>query len=224
VGCGSPNVAAVFVSGGSGDGVGLSLNLTVSSVSDRPRLGKSAGSAAAAGAASCAEAAAALGDAGSGVDAVGVWDRPADGAVGARLAGGVGVRGRPVAGATGVYVRPAAGGGNVAAGARVRPGSDWVRDRVAAGVLVPASSAAAPEYAVGDAVLARDANGDVSVRPSARGGVALRGMLDTAGLLGPVVVREAPRSRGDGVAVRATPGCVVVVRAEITHAVHDTRA
>jgi hypothetical protein len=117
VGCGSPNVTAVFASEGSGDGVGLSLSLTVSSVSGRPELGREPGSEAAAamvvpsyGVAVAARGVPAGGDAtGVWVRPVdgAVWVRPADGAVGVRPADGVGVRARPAGGAVGG--RPAAG-------------------------------------------------------------------------------------------------------------------
>ena len=65
-------------------------------------------------------------------------------------------------------------GDEVAPVGRGPPGSDCARARVAAGVLVPSSGNEVVEYDVGEAVLVRDANGELVGRPPEYGAVVLR--------------------------------------------------
>jgi hypothetical protein len=75
----------------------------------------------------------------------------------------------------------AAVGVDVGVDVRAWPGSDCARGRVAAGVLVPSSGNAVVEYDVGEAVLVRDANGELVVRLPGYGAVVLRATAGGAG-------------------------------------------
>jgi hypothetical protein len=247
LGWAAPNVADVFAEPGSGDGVGLSPNLAVSSVSVRAVGGG-------------------VGDRGRDTGG-GVWIADAVGV--AARGGGAGAGSWSAA--SGETVGDRAAGDEVSGGAgvgeRLRV-SELVRARVAAGVLVPLSWAALLAYALGEPDRVRDANGEVVVRTSDGGVVGLRPAVGSPSRSAPDALWKAavsiasggwvptPRaggggdasrpgrrggvvgcdSRGSGpevrarVTVRAAPARVAVraasgsvaVRARTMHALHDT--
>lgn len=135
--------------------------------------------------------------------------------------------------AAGVSVRVAAG---VVVGVRARadPGSEVVRERVAAGVLVPVSGTAPLEYEVGDSVLVRDANGELVTEPTGRVVVGATNGGEVGGPFGVVAFENVAVPGANGgcvpwpgvglVIVAAGSRDAVLVRGGIRHVAHDTSA